>query len=118
HQVISGNLAIGQLVAFNAYVALLVGPLRMLGWMVAVAQRATAAGTRVHEVLSTAPRIVDPDRPQALPAGGGHLRFDDVTFGYATGRPVLEGLSIDIPAGQRVALVGATASGKSTIAKL
>lgn len=118
HQVISGNLEIGQLVAFNAYVALLVGPLRMLGWMVAVSQRAIAAGTRVHEVLSTAPEIVAPSDPQPLPEGGGRIRFDDVTFGYADGRPVLQGLELEIPAGQRVALVGATAAGKSTIAKL
>src|SRR5699024_3096923 len=107
-----------ELVAFNAYVALLVGPLRMLGWMVAVTQRASAAGTRVHEVLSTAPEIVAPSPSRPMPDGGGHIRFRDVTFGYSDGESVLRGLDVDIAAGQRVALVGATASGKSTIAKL
>ena len=118
HQVIDGNLAIGQLVAFNAYVVLLVGPLRMLGWMVAVSQRAIAAGTRVHEVLATAPEIEDPADPEPLPTGRGHVELRGVTFGYHGGSSVLRGLDLDIPAGQRLALVGATASGKSTVAKL
>src|SRR5699024_8259607 len=89
HKVISGDLALGQLVAFNAYVVLLVGPLRMLGWMVAAAQRAVAAASRVHEVLSVDPEIFNPDSPAPLPAGRGHLQFDDVTFGYSPESPIL-----------------------------
>ncbi|MEZ5138219.1 MAG: ABC transporter ATP-binding protein [Acidimicrobiales bacterium] len=118
HQVIAGNLSLGSLVEFNAYVVLLVWPLRMLGWIVAMAQRAAASAQRVHEILATAPEVVDPHHPEHLPAEGGRVRFADVRFGYAGGRPVLDGLDLEIPAGQSVALVGATASGKSTVAKL
>ena len=119
HRVMSGDLALGSLVAFNAYVALLVWPLRMLGWIVAMAQRAAASAQRVHEVLVTAAEVVDPDDPVPLPPAGGHVVFHDVTFGYGTrSAPVLEGFDLDIPEGQTVALVGATASGKSTVAKL
>ncbi|HRW39049.1 MAG TPA: ABC transporter ATP-binding protein [Aquihabitans sp.] len=119
HQVIAGNLSLGSLVEFNAYVVLLVWPLRMLGWIVAMAQRAAASAQRVHEILATAPEVVDPHHPEHLPAHGGRVRFAAVRFGYAGGaRPVLDGLDLEIPAGQSVALVGATASGKSTVAKL
>ncbi len=119
HQVIEGELALGSLVAFNAYVVLLVWPLRMLGWIVAMSQRAAASAQRVHEVLVTDPEVVAPERPATLPPTGGDVRFTDVRFGYIEGQPpVLDGFDLHVPAGQTVALVGATASGKSTVAKL
>jgi ATP-binding cassette subfamily B protein len=119
HQVIEGHLQLGSLVAFNAYVVLLVWPLRMLGWIVAMSQRAAASAQRVHEILATAPEVVDPADPRPLPPTGGDVAFEGVRFAYGPGaRPVLDGFDLHIPAGQSVALVGATASGKSTIAKL
>ncbi len=119
HQVIAGHLDLGALVAFNAYVVLLIWPLRMLGWIVAMAQRAAASAQRVHEVLATEPLVVDPAKPATLPAGGGDVRFEDVAFAYGPGAPpVLAGFDLHVPAGQSVALVGATAAGKSTVAKL
>ncbi|MBX3283730.1 MAG: ABC transporter ATP-binding protein [Actinobacteria bacterium] len=119
HQVIRGDLTLGSLVAFNAYVVLLVWPLRMLGWIVAMAQRAAASAQRVHEVLVTDPAVTDPANPTPLPASGGEVRFRGVRFGYAPGSaPVLDGFDLHVPAGQTIALVGATASGKSTVAKL
>jgi ATP-binding cassette subfamily B protein len=119
HQVINGSLALGDLVAFNAYVVLLVWPLRMLGWIVAMSQRAAASAQRVHEILATEPLVVDPAKPRPLPPTGGDVRFDQVAFHYQTNpQLVLGGLDLHIPAGQSVALVGATASGKSTTAKL
>ena len=119
HQVMAGHLALGALVAFNAYVVLLVWPLRMLGWVVAMAQRASASAQRVHEVLATEVEVMEPARPVGLPPSGGDVRFDAVTFGYGHDGPrVLDGFDLHIPAGQSVALVGATASGKSTVAKL
>ncbi len=119
HQVLGGNLAIGDLVAFNAYVVLLVWPLRMLGWIVAMSQRAAASAQRVHEILATEPLVVDPPKPRALPPTGGDVRFEGVTFHYlGNSHTVLEGFDLHIAAGQSVALVGATASGKSTAAKL
>jgi ATP-binding cassette subfamily B protein len=119
HQVVAGDLSLGDLVKFNAYVVLLVWPLRMLGWIVAMAQRAAASAQRVHEVLATEPMVVSPPHPTPLPPTGGEVELDAVTFGYAAGSPpVLRDLRLHVPAGQSVALVGATASGKSTVAKL
>ncbi len=119
HLVIDGQLSLGSLVAFNAYVLLLIWPLRMLGMIVAQAQRASASAQRVHEVLSTDPIVLDPDDPEPLPEGRtGEVRFDHVTFGYGHARLVLDGFDLTIRGGESVALVGATGSGKSTVAKL
>jgi ATP-binding cassette subfamily B protein len=118
HLVLDGRLALGDLVAFNAYVVLLIWPLRMLGMIVAQAGRAGASAQRVHEILSTEPDVVDPPKPAKLPKGGGHVRFEDVRFGYRGGRPVLDGFDLTVEPGESIALVGATGSGKSTVAKL
>src|SRR5581483_9846175 len=125
HQVINGNLSLGHLVAFNVYVVMLIWPLRMLGMILAQAQRAVAASQRVHEVLAADPLIFDPAKPSRLPdrAEGrsvGDLQFEAVTFRYPAGsrRPVLDGLSLHVRAGESVALVGPTGSGKTTIARL
>ncbi len=119
-QVINGELSVGQLVQFNFYVALLVGPLRMLGMTIAWAQRAGAALERVNEILDTAPIVVDPDRPLSLPAAehAGAVEFRGVRFGYDPAAPVLDGFDLDLAPGASVALVGATGSGKSTVARL
>ncbi|MCI3948067.1 MAG: ABC-type multidrug transport system, ATPase and permease component, partial [Acidimicrobiales bacterium] len=118
HQVLRGDMEVGQLVAFNAYLLMLVWPLRSTGMIVALAQRAAAAGSRVGEVLSTEPEIASPPAAAPLPAGGGELRFEGVRFAYAPGAPVLEDLDLVVAAGTSLALVGPTASGKSTIARL
>lgn len=120
HRVLSGQLTIGELVAFNAYVALTVFPLRMLGMTIAWGQRAGVALERINEVLTTVPAIADPSRPESLPAAtpGGAIRFDDVTFGYDQAAPVLRRFTLRIPGGRSVALVGGTGSGKSTVARL
>ena len=120
-QVINGDLdGVSQLVAFNFYVVLLVGPLRMIGMTVAWAQRAGAALERVNEVLDTVPEVADPEHPRTLPPAehAGAVRFTDVRFGYSADSPVLDGFDLDLAAGQSVALVGATGSGKSTVARL
>lgn len=124
HLVIDGRLSIGELVAFNAYVALLVWPMRMLGWIVAMAQRAVAASSRVAELLDTDVDVDEPAHPVPLPArvpgagDVGRVAFEDVRFGYANGPDVLDGFALEIPAGQSVAVVGGTGSGKSTVARL
>jgi ATP-binding cassette subfamily B protein len=125
HQVIEGALSLGSLVAFNAYVVLLIWPLRMLGMIIAQAQRASASAERVHEILATDPVIVDRRGARALPARGstgavGRVNFRDVTFGYGTAGkvPVLDGFRLDIEPGESVALVGATGCGKTTVARL
>ncbi len=117
YQVINGEMQLGELVAFNIYVQMLVWPLRTIGMTVAWAQRATAALERVDEVMSVTPEIVDPDDPRPRPTEGA-VRFDDVRFGYDADEPVLDGFDLDIEPGTSVAIVGATGSGKSTVARL
>ncbi len=119
-RVIDGTLTLGQLVQFNFYVLLLVGPLRMLGMVIAWGQRAAAALERVNEVLDTAPLVTAPDHPTTLPDEGalGAVRFDAVSFGYEPAAPVLDDFRLDIAAGASIALVGGTGSGKSTVARL
>ncbi|HWC37098.1 MAG TPA: ABC transporter ATP-binding protein [Acidimicrobiales bacterium] len=127
HQVLSGHLSVGELVAFMTYILMLIAPLRMLGMIIAMAQRAVASATRIDEVLATHPVIVDRPDGQALPPGHGELRFDQVTFAYLppeggdlsdAGVPVLDRLDLVVRPGEAVALVGATGSGKSTVARL
>ena len=123
HRVVNGDMSIGDLVAFNVYLTMLVWPLRNIGMMVALGQRAAAALVRVHEVLSTQPAVQSPERPKQLPARGigtnvGAVEFDDVHFGYGESHEILRGLRLSIAAGESVALVGATGSGKSTIVRL
>jgi ATP-binding cassette, subfamily B, bacterial len=124
HQVVNGNLTLGDLIAFNVYVVMLIWPLRMLGMILAQAQRSAASAERVKEVLETAPDIADSPTGDPLPAvgpdgGRGEVRFEGVRFSYARDLPVvLDGLDLVVPAGQSVAVVGATGSGKSTVARL
>ncbi len=121
---IEGELTIGELVGFNLYVVMLIQPLRMLGMVVAQAQRAIAAGERIDEVLATAPAIVDPAHPKRLPERSrqtGAVEFRNVSFHYESDGeplPVLDKLDLRIEAGESVAIVGATGCGKSTVARL
>ena len=122
HRVLNGQLSIGDLVAFNVYLTLLIWPLRNIGMIVALGQRAAAALVRINEVLETKSEITDPAKPQSLPTGGsqtlGAVKFDHVQFGYNPNFPVLSNFNLSIAAGESIAIVGATGSGKSTIARL
>jgi ATP-binding cassette subfamily B protein len=124
HRVLNGQITIGDLVAFNVYLTLLIWPLRNIGMIVALGQRAAAALVRIHEVLSTESTITDPVHPQQLPsvvsgsATLGAVKFDHVQFGYSADQPVLSNFTIDIAGGESIAIVGATGSGKSTVARL
>jgi ATP-binding cassette subfamily B protein len=118
HRVIDGQLTIGELVAFNFYVQLLVWPMRTIGMTVAFGQRAATALQRVDEVLDVVPAVDDPEHPVPVPVDAGRVRFDRVRFGYDPDEPVLDGMSLDIDPGTSVAIVGTTGSGKSTVARL
>ncbi len=117
-RVISGVLTLGEFVAFTQYLAVLVFPLRITGWFFAQLPRAAVAGTRIEELLRTAPDVADPARPVALSPGPGQVEFRGVDFAYPEGPPVLRGVDLVIPGGTSVALVGATGSGKTTMAHL
>ncbi len=119
HQVLEGNLEIGQIVAFNTYILMLIVPLRMAGTLLALVARASASGGRIYEVLQTDAEITDPPVGRPLPdAGGGELRFEGVRFSYGDGPPVLDGIDLVLRPGEAVAIVGPTASGKTTVARL
>lgn len=124
HRVMSGEMTVGDLVKFNAYITMLIWPLRNLAMTVALAQRASVALTRVQEVLTTPSRIVDPPRPTSLPQsdhnGLGRVRFDHVAFTFPGMRdvPVIRDFDVEIEPGTAVAIVGATGSGKTTLARL
>jgi len=118
HQVLNGNLTVGDIVAANLYVLMMIWPLRMIGMLLAQLPRSAAASGRINDVLVTDPAIEDFPHAKSLPEGPGRVVFDDVTFGYGADRPVLDHMDLAIPGGQAIALVGATASGKSTVARL
>ena len=118
HQVLAGHLSIGDIIAANFYVLMLIWPLRMVGMLLGQIPRAVSAAGRIHEVLATDAAVAERPGARALPAGSGELRFEGVTFDYGRGRPVLEDLDLVIRGGEAVALVGATGSGKTTIARL
>jgi ATP-binding cassette subfamily B protein len=116
--VASGSLSTGDFVAFNLYLGMLVMPLRSLGMWVGQAQRATASGERIFQVLDEPEDVADPQQPRDLPPGEGAIRFEDVSFSYLPDRPVLEHLDLALDAGTTVALIGHTGAGKTTLASL
>jgi len=118
-RVISGELSLGSFVAFNAYVAMLVWPLRVLGQRVTTLQKAVGASARISEVLEAEPKLREPRHPVELDRPvRGDVRLADVQFGHEDGHPVLDGLDLHLAPGESLALVGPTGSGKSTIAGL
>jgi len=116
--VTSGELTVGGFVAFNLYLGMLVTPLRSLGMWIGQAQRATASGERIFQVMDEPEEIADRPGAVELPPGGGHIRFEHVTFAYIDGHAALEDVDLDVPAGRTIALIGHTGAGKSTLTSL
>ena len=116
--VAGGTLAVGSFISFNLYLGMLVMPLRSLGMWVGQAQRATASGERIFQVLDEPEDVADGPAAVELPPGDGEIRFEDVSFSYLEGRPVLEQLDLALDAGTTLALIGHTGAGKTTLAAL
>jgi ABC-type multidrug transport system fused ATPase/permease subunit len=116
--VVNGDLRFREFFFFNVLVLMLVWPLRMLGMWIGQAQRATASGERIFEVLDEPEDVRDRPDARKLPPGPGLVRFDGVEFAYTEGRPVLQGIELELQPGRTVALIGHTGSGKTTLAGL
>lgn len=117
-RVVDGSILIGTLIAAVLYVRNFFSPLQEVAFFLNSYQSATAALEKVSGVLEEEPTVPDPAKPVDLWQARGHLRFEDVEFGYSDGRTILPGFTLEIPAGQTIALVGTTGAGKSTLAKL
>ena len=123
HLVIDGEIGVGSLLAFSAYVTMISVPFRMFGFVLLQAQRAAASALRIYEILDEKPAIVDRPGARPLSAPRGRVEFRNVTFRYpgdADGESpaVLDGFDLVIQPGETVAIVGRTGCGKSTVARL
>jgi len=113
-----GELTPGSFSAIFLYLGMLVTPLRSLGMWIGQAQRATASGERIFQVLDEPEEIADRPGAPRLGPGPGRVRFEHVSFEYQPHRPVLHNIDLDIAAGRTVALIGHTGSGKTTLTSL
>ncbi|MEO8091613.1 MAG: ABC transporter ATP-binding protein [bacterium] len=118
NQVINGRITLGDFTVFYTYMLMLIGPMRMLGMALGMAQRAVASGNRMFEILDREPRVASPEGAPELPPGAGSIRFRDVSLRYDGGAPSLEEIDLEVPAGRTVALVGPTGSGKTSLVAL
>jgi ATP-binding cassette subfamily B protein len=116
--VVSGSLTLPEFFVFNLLLAMLIVPLRSLGMWVGQAQRATASGERIFEVMDEPEGVEDRPGAAELPDGPGAIRFERLGFAYAADRPVLHEIDLELAPGRTVALIGHTGSGKTTLAAL
>ncbi len=120
HLVIEHRITVGQFVAFNTYMVMLIWPIIAVGWVVNLFERGTASVKRIDEILRAKPAIDDSAADPAIAAGAalhGEIEFRDLSFSY-NGTAVLRGISLRVPAGSSLAIVGPTGSGKTTLVNL
>lgn len=110
---LSGTLTIGTVITFSSYVTVLLWPVRQMGRILADLGKTSVALNRIRDILSTP---IEEDLPQeSTPDISGNIVFDHVNFSYQDGKPVLQDISFSVSAGQTVAILGATGSGKTTL---
>ena len=120
HMVLSHGISVGQFVEFNTYMILLTWPIIAIGWVVNLFQRGTASVQRIDEILRSEPTIDDSAADPSIPADtvlAGEIEFRNLSFAYGD-TPVLHNISLTIPAGSSLAIVGPTGSGKTTLVNL
>lgn len=117
-QVITGRMTVGELLAFTAFIGYLYNPLTSIVGLMVPIQEVLVHTKRFYDVYDVQPEIQDPVKPIAINRVDGHVVFSRVTFGYEPDRPVIRDVDLDIAAGKRVAIVGETGSGKSTLVSL
>jgi ATP-binding cassette subfamily B protein len=120
HLVVAHRITPGEFVAFNTYMILLIWPIIAVGWVVNIFQRGTASVKRIDELLQARPAIDDSAADPAIPADAvlhGDIEFRDLSFSYGD-TPVLHNVSLTVPAGSSLAIVGPTGSGKTTLVNL
>ena len=116
--VVENTLTLGELVAFTTYLSQLISPIRRLGVIIPALAMASAAGERIFTILDARSEVNDAPDALTLPPIEGRVRFENVSFSYFNQRQVLDRLNLEAEAGEVIALLGATGSGKSTIINL
>ena len=116
--VVAGTLSVGDIVLVNAFILQLYQPLNFLGVFYRELRQSLTDLENLHGLFELRPEIEDRPEAQPLVVTGGHVRFDDVVFDYDPRRSILSGVSFEIPAGHKVAVVGPSGSGKSTLVRL
>jgi ATP-binding cassette, subfamily B, bacterial len=116
--VIHGHLQVGAILAFSAYITMLQPPFQLLGMLIMLGQRAKASAGRIYQILDEAPTITDRPGATALAHSEGDVSFEAVSFAYADGADILHDFTLHLRPGETVAMVGRTASGKTTVSRL
>jgi ATP-binding cassette subfamily B protein len=117
HRVAAGQMTLGEFVAFNGYLTMLIWPTIIMGWILNLVQRGAASMARLNEILGAEPQVAEPTDPVAPPTVRGAIELRNLSFAY-NDTPLLQEISLSVPAGSRLGIVGPIGAGKSTLVRL